>query len=339
MPKISVILPVYNTEKFINEAVQSILDQTFTDFELLILNDASTDNTLSVLNQFTDPRIRIISNEQNLKVVKTLNKGLDLAKGEFIARMDADDISHPQRFEKQLNYFKSHPDVDFCGTWVQNFGSEDLIMRAAFTHDNIKARLLFLNPIFHPSIMFKKEGFTKHDLRFDESFTNAEDYGLWAKAIDLIKFANVPEVLLKYRIHAENVSVLKSSNQSVLDDIHYRVYKEFFRKIGVKYNEDNLRMHRTLALVSFDKISLADFKSYLAWLDDIFDANLKSRYLSIPALANVITSFHLYLIRKAGFSPSTVTLLLKHMRRFKSSYFIYYFRDRLETKTKSVLKF
>ncbi len=127
MPKISVVLPVYNSEKYIAEAVQSILDQTFTDFELLIINDASTDGTLQILESFKDDRLKIINNPTNLKVVKSLNKGLELAQGEFIARMDADDIAYPQRFEKQIAYFKKYPQVDVCGTWVQAFGDDNFI--------------------------------------------------------------------------------------------------------------------------------------------------------------------------------------------------------------------
>ncbi len=339
MPKVSVILPVYNSEKYIREAVQSILNQTFTDFELLIFNDASTDNTLNILREFKDSRIQIINNEVNLRVVKTLNKGLDLAKGEFIARMDADDIAHAERFSKQLNYFKNHPQVDFCGTWVQNFGAEDLIMRAAYTHDNIKARLLFLNPVFHPSVMFKRDSFKKYNLRFDESFTNAEDYGLWADAIDVIKFANVPEVLLKYRIHAENVSVLKSSNQGILDEIHFRIYSNFFRKLNVDYNQKDLVLHRKLALVSLGKITLNEFKAYLSWLNKLFIANSKSAYFDEKALANVIISFHFYLIRKVGFSFATIKALFSYWKSFKTFYFINYFIDRFETKAKPVHKF
>lgn len=339
MPKITVILPVYNTEKYIKEAVQSILDQTFTDFDVLIINDASTDNTLNILNEFSDSRIHIINNETNLKVVKTLNKGLDLAKGEFIARMDADDIAHPKRFEKQISFFEAHPNVEFCGTWVQNYGAEDSIMRAAYTHDSIKARMLFLNPIFHPSVMFKKKSFDRHNLRFDESFTNAEDFGMWAKAIDLVRFANVPEVLLKYRIHAENVSVLKSSNKTVLDEIHYRVYREFFKKIGVAFGDNDLILHRKLALVSLAKLNELELSKYLNWLRKLYDANNKSAYINKKSLNIVIISFHLYLIRKAGISFTTVRLLLKEWQRFKFSDFANYLSDRYSTKSKKIKSF
>lgn len=299
MPQISVILPVYNTEQYIKEAVESILNQTFTDFELLVLNDASTDKTLEILEQFNDPRLKIITNEQNLKVVKTLNKGLAIAQGKYIARMDADDIAHPQRFEKQVHFFNKHPNIDFVGTWVQTFGSESNLMRAATEHEHIKVRLFFLNPIFHPAVMFKRESFEKYGFKYDEKYTNAEDYGMWVKAIDHIKFANIPEVLLKYRVHASNVSVIKASNRAVLDEIHYDIYKYFLKKLGISsYTQQDLLMHRKLGLVEVEALDLSQLNSYLQWLKKLVVANNQSKYFDKVFFNMVIMSYLLYVIRR-----------------------------------------
>ena len=119
MPKITVLMPVYNGEKYLRESVDSILNQTFTDFELLIINDGSTDSSMEILNSYSDSRIRIVTNEVNLRLIKTLNKGIDLATGEYIARMDCDDIADPKRLEIQLQYMEKHPDVAVCGTGVK----------------------------------------------------------------------------------------------------------------------------------------------------------------------------------------------------------------------------
>ncbi|QJD97556.1 glycosyltransferase [Mucilaginibacter robiniae] len=312
MPKLSVILPVYNTEKYIKEAVDSILNQTYKDFELIVLNDASTDGTLGILQQYQDTRLKVITNEQNLKVVKTLNKGLDLAQGEYIARMDADDISHPQRFEKQIQFLEQHPDVDFVGSWVQTFGSESNIMRAATEHEHIKVRLFFLNPIFHPVVMFRRESFEKHGLRYDEHFTNAEDYGMWVKAIDHIKFANVPEILLKYRVHSFNVSVIKASNRAVLDEIHYNMYQYFLKKLGIlSYTEHELLMHRKLGLVEVEALNLNQLNEYLQWLKKLVLANNQSGYFDKKFFNMVVLSYLLYVVRKAKPSGPAFKLGLK----------------------------
>ncbi|MBS7562852.1 glycosyltransferase [Mucilaginibacter sp. Bleaf8] len=333
MPKISVILPVYNTELYIKEAVDSILNQTFKDFELLVINDASTDNTLHILQQINDDRLKIINNETNLKVVKSLNKGLDLAQGEYIARMDADDIAHPQRFEKQLRFFETNPDVDFVGSWVQTFGSESNVMKAATEHDHIKVRLFFLNPIFHPAVMFKKQSFNVNGYRFDERFTNAEDYGMWVKAIDTLKFANVPEILLKYRVHNNNVSVIKASNRAVLDEIHYDVYKQFLSKLDLVYTDDELQLHRKLGLVEVEALDLVGLEKYLQWLKKLVDQNNRVKYFEREHFKNVILSYVLYVVKKAKPSGPAFRLALKTFGNlFTPSDFWSYFTSRAKVK-------
>jgi glycosyltransferase involved in cell wall biosynthesis len=306
MPRVSVILPVYNAEIFIEEAVKSILDQTFSDFELILLNDCSTDSTPDILEKFTDHRIRFINNDTNLKVVKTLNKGLDLATGEFIARMDADDIAHPLRLEKQVNFLTKHPETDLVGSWVQHFGAESTVMKAATEHDHIKVRLFFVNPMFHPAVMFRNERFKKNNLRYEESFKNAEDYGLWVKAIDTLKFANIPEILLKYRIHAANVSVLKDSNRSLLDEIHYDVYRFFLDKLNVDFTGKELLMQRKLGLVNVGELSQDELTDYLMWLKKLVVANSKVNYFDKVFFRNVILSYILYVTKMA--SPGGASL-------------------------------
>ncbi|WP_374166342.1 glycosyltransferase family 2 protein [Arcticibacter sp. MXS-1] len=333
MPRISVVLPVYNAEKYVGEAVDSILAQTYKDFELLVINDASTDRSLEVLEQYKDRRIRLINNEENLKVVKSLNKGIDLAQGEFIARMDADDISHPLRFERQLNYLERNPDIDICGSWVQTFGSEHHILKAAVEHEHIRARLFFLNPMFHPAIIFKRESFNKHKLRFDEQYKNAEDYGMWVNAIDLLTFGNVPEVLLKYRIHTTNVSVLKESNKAMLDDIHFGIFRFFLRKLRIDATERELWMHRKLGLVSVGRLDGSALCEYLHWLKKLVLANNEVEYFEKKHFRNVVISFIFYLVKQTA--PRGKALLMA-LNTFSDIYgykdCIRFFSDRAKVK-------
>ena len=127
-PQISVVMPAYNAEKYITEAIDSILFQTFKDFEFIIINDASTDSTKDIIESYKDPRIKLVNNEQNKGVAKSLNIGISVACGKYIARMDADDIALPERFQKQFDFMEQHPNIDVCGSWAKKTGNENEII-------------------------------------------------------------------------------------------------------------------------------------------------------------------------------------------------------------------
>jgi glycosyltransferase involved in cell wall biosynthesis len=334
------VLPVYNAGNFLQEAVKSILDQTYTDFELIIINDCSTDNSAAILDRFNDPRIRLFSNDTNLKVVKTLNKGISLARGKYIARMDADDISHPKRFEKQVAFLEQHSEIDLCGTWVQTFGSESNVMRAATEHEHIKVRLFFVNPMFHPAVMFKKDSFEKFGLTYDEHYTNAEDYGLWVKAIDALKFANLPEVLLKYRIHDTNVSVFKESNKKILDEIHYSIYTRFLKQLKVDFNDQELLMQRKLGMVNVGKLELNELEEYLLWLKKLTVANNADGYFDAGYFRDVIFSYILYLVKQTTTPVQAAKMAYKILGNFYNlSDAAGFFISRTKVKLQPVEKF
>ncbi len=202
---ISVILPVYNSEKYIFEAIQSILDQTYTHFELLILDDGSTDNTLSIINKFSDERIKIFTSERNYGIVHQLNKGIDNSRGEFIARMDADDISHPERFNKQIDYLISHPNIDVLGTFANKIGEEAGLIEYNYNKpEQISFLLNFYCYMLHPAVMMRKRIFSK--CKYSSDYPLAEDYGLWCKVNNGSNLYILDEVLLDYRIHNEQTN-------------------------------------------------------------------------------------------------------------------------------------
>lgn len=203
-PVISVVMPVYNGEKYLREAIDSILNQTYTDFEFIILNDGSTDNTEKIILSYSDPRILYIKNDVNAGIVKTLNRGIGLAKGAYIARMDCDDISVPCRFEKQVEFFRSHADIYVCGTWIKLFNSVERSFCYPTRHEDIKSGLLFNPCMAHSSLMIKKNVFDYS--RYDEKYDKIEDYALWLDLADNFKFANIPLFLLKYRIHCSQTN-------------------------------------------------------------------------------------------------------------------------------------
>lgn len=207
MPKISVIMPAYNAEKYIAEAIDSILAQTFGDFEFIILNDDSGDRTEEIILSYDDPRIVYLKNEKNLGVAATLNKGLAIAKGEYIARMDADDISHPQRFAKQLARMQADENVAVCGSGVMLFGADIEPSTRVFAQDPkiMKVEMFFSCGLAHPSVMLRTDMIRELG-GYDPNFNGMEDYELWVRVLERYGITTQPEILLRYRIHGGQVT-------------------------------------------------------------------------------------------------------------------------------------
>lgn len=210
-PKISVLMPAYNSEPYIAQAIESILGQTYGDFEFIIINDGSTDGTADVVRQYHDKRIRFIDNKKNQGLIAVLNQGLDLCRGEYVARMDSDDISLPTRFERQVAYMDANPDVGILGTAGQNFGANNDV---SFSPEIVDAIELLKNVgFYHPSVFMRKSVLDKYNLRYDPNYYLVEDHELWARALRVTKLRNLPEVLIKYRVHAASVSNANSELQ------------------------------------------------------------------------------------------------------------------------------
>lgn len=211
-PKITVLMPVYNCELYIKEAVDSILNQTFSDFEFIIIDDASTDSTISILETYNDSRIQLIKKPQNSGYTNSLNFGLSIAKGEYIARMDGDDISLPERFAKQVVFLDANPEIILCGTSFKIIG-KDQIITVAEHHEDIKLAMLRDCCIGHPTVMMRKVYFDKFSLSYDVTKEPAEDYDLWTRLLIIGKLHNLQEVLLHYRLHDLQVSRKRNEQQ------------------------------------------------------------------------------------------------------------------------------
>ena len=201
-PKISVLMPVYNAEKYLREAIDSILNQTFIDFEFLIINDASTDNSKKIILSYKDPRIRYYENTNNLGVAKTLNKGLRLAKTNYIARMDADDISIDKRLEFQYNKFGEDKNIVIVASYYEEVDERGFILRTvkdAASPEKIFYTLQFRNCLGHPTVMFNKSIIFGKFNGYSEK-NEAEDYDLWLRVSKYYKIIKIPQVLHKLRI-------------------------------------------------------------------------------------------------------------------------------------------
>ena len=216
-PKVSVLMSVYNGERYLREAIDSILNQTLKDFEFFIINDGSTDSTKKILDSYNDSRIRIINNGKNVGLTKSLNKGLRLAGGEYIARQDADDVSAPERLQKEINFLETHQDYAVVGTFVKilNEDSEVIGLLERLTEDTqIRERLGTDNCITHGSAVIRKK--CLQDLGFyDESIVRAQDYEVWLRLSEKYRLANIPEYLYMWRKHDENIEAKHIAEQKI----------------------------------------------------------------------------------------------------------------------------
>jgi glycosyltransferase involved in cell wall biosynthesis len=229
-PKITVLMPVYNGEKYLREAIESILCQTYTDFEFLIINDGSTDNSRKIIESYSDHRINLINNPTNIKLIKTLNKGLEIARGEYIARMDCDDISMPERFAKQVAFMDDHKEVGLLGTSFNLIDSKGIYSGqyiVPLEHNLLCWSLCFYCPICHPSVMLRKDVVCSAG-GYDAECVHAEDYELWYRLSKKSIIANLPDVLLCLRKHQVNISSTnflthtqnaKKINKLIIEDI------------------------------------------------------------------------------------------------------------------------
>jgi len=214
-PLVSVVMPVYNSEAYLKPAVESILSQTFCDFELIIIDDSPTDKTAAILDSYTDPRIICLHNQEHCGLIRSLNLGLATARGKYIARMDADDISLPHRLEGQVHYMEAHPDIGLLGTWIEDIdenGKPIGVWRAPTTPALIRWSLLFGTCMAHPSVIMRRSVIQRVG-SYNPEALHAEDYDLWSRMSFETQIANLPEVLVRLRVHTGSISSRYSERQ------------------------------------------------------------------------------------------------------------------------------
>jgi glycosyltransferase involved in cell wall biosynthesis len=247
-PKVSVLLPVYNGGKYLGEAIESILRQTFTDFEFIIIDDGSTDRSVEIVTSYNDRRIRLIRNGSNLGLIATLNRGLGAASGEYIARMDADDVSLPERLSRQVAFMDARPELVASGTWAKEIDEGGNITgdRRITFGEQMEYGFWWPCPIIHPSAIIRKS--LLGDLRYDPRALHAEDYDLWLSLKKKYALDNLPEYLILYRMHGGSTSIMHSEIQlrSVHQSLCLRTglvasYEEFLELTGMTRELNPLR--------------------------------------------------------------------------------------------------
>ena len=277
---ISVILPVYNGAKYLSDSITSILSQTFKDFELIIVDDGSTDDTISIIKQFNDNRMRLFENENNRGIVFTLNRGIDEAVGKYIVRMDADDIACPDRLKIQHEFMEKNPEIAVCGTFVKRFGSilRGGVLKLPITDDEIKARMLFENSFAHPTVFIRKEVLDRHQLRYNEENSGAEDYGLWVEMMKKsLHFANIPKQLLRYRVSGWSISGNIFFNKEKLQK-RYEIIEKIQKK-AVAFVSDKIKYdteahnHFYRRVFSTEYSSIEKIRNISLWLKKLQEEN------------------------------------------------------------------
>lgn len=225
MPRVSVIIPVYNGARYLRYALESILEQTYRDFEIVVINDGSTDESESVVRSYNDPRINLHT-QQNIGLTRTLNRLIELANGAYLARMDQDDWSHPERLQIQVEFLQNHTEVKMCGSWIQAIDVKNNLVyshKYPVTNHAIHEEMLLSNPFAHGSIMVRKGP----DVYYRTEYDDAEDMDHWARLCETHVVANLPHFLYHWRVNPEGMThtrlqTQQSTSQRILE--RYRSY-------------------------------------------------------------------------------------------------------------------
>ncbi len=264
MPKVTVAMPVYNDEKHLREAIDSILQQSFTDFELLIINDGSTDASMNIVKSYTDPRIRIISFAENKGRPFARNTALDNAQGVYLAWMDSDDIATVDRLEKQVLFMDTHPEIDICGAAMEFFNEAHFIARPPVDFQTIQARMLFECCILNPTAFMRRESLATHSLRYRQDMLRVQDYLFWIDAIigNPLHAANMTDILIKYRYFHRPTS----------RTYHIKAVRYLLEYLKLPSTEENAIKHTILSLESFHTEDKIPVKEILLWANTLYQA-------------------------------------------------------------------
>jgi len=264
-PLVSVIIPVYNSESYLRECLHSIVNQTYDNIEVLVLDDGSKDSSVSIVQSFSDKRIQLFVTPKNSGIVFQLNKGLSLSRGKYIARMDSDDIACLTRLEKQVDFMESNLEIGVCGTWLETFGNGyPEKWELPLTHEEISTRMFFGNCLFHPTVILRANSF---DCYYSDNYLYAEDYELWTRLqANGVRFANIPDYLLKYRLHGQQTS---AASRAVQQKSAEKILARQLSRINC-CNPRAMKFHKVL---NDQEIENDLFLEFTSWLNKIITNN------------------------------------------------------------------
>ncbi len=281
-PFVSVLMCVYNGEQYLAEAISSVLSQSHRNFEFVIINDGSTDKTESIILSFEDERIRYVKNENNLKLIPSLNKGLSLVKGKYIVRMDADDICLPHRIEEQVDFLERHPDAGVVGCFVTTLDQEnERVIKFKTQPDEIKFKLFFNNHVFHPTVVIRTSLMRDFGFKY-ENYLHAEDYQLWIRISRVSNIYIIPKVFLKYRIHGNNISVKNSDFQF---DVSKTLRLQQINELGLKLKEREIQIYESW-LSGNEKFANKDYAILMKLFDNLISKNKEIKIFNLDLFSS-----------------------------------------------------
>ncbi|MDR0206452.1 MAG: glycosyltransferase [Bacteroidales bacterium] len=322
--KISVVMAAYNSEKFISEAIESIINQTYYNWELIIVDDFSTDGTGTIINSFDDNRIIYLKNETNRGAPFSRNKAIEYATGEFLAILDADDYSFPERFQQQVNFLNKYPNIDIVGSYVKEINEKGEIIRYCKYPKRpiqIICSTFFVCSIVHSTAMIRRNFFISNNLFYDETFSSSQDYELWSRAVCLGNIYNIPKFLSCYRYSESQISSIKKEEQKMNAQ---RITSTFIKKLGLEKVENLLKTHSVfINQCTFDK-SIQSVDEIIKWAVLIYEANKKTKLFPVRPFANELILRFLKFNRVNKFSnTATLKNVLLLNLKLKSLFFPY----------------
>lgn len=338
---ISVIMATYNTPKeYLERAINSILTQSFHDFEFIIIDDCSSSNDQEVIKSFKDSRINFYRNEKNLGLAASLNRGLGMANGKYIARMDADDISLRNRLEIQYKFLEENKHIDVVSSFAKQFGERNNFIISPYIDDKeIDIQLLFGNTICHPTVMFRKEFMKKNDLKYNENFKSGQDYELWTRCLKVGKFSIIPKVTLYYRTHNKQISVSKKDGQIRNTQ---KIYMNQLRDLGFLGSENEINLHYEFCNSSSCKAE--NIKDFIEWGNNLIERNKEIKryddrllrrcisYTLFKKLIRTIRQEKLHCTKEIVNSKADILSLLKVNTLFNNTKYVkYLLKSKIET--------
>ncbi len=297
IPEVSVVMSAFNAEETIGAALDSLYRQTFRNIEVIVLDDGSTDNTRNIVKNYPDPRIQLITSSENIGLAGRLNQGIAEARGQFIARMDADDVCDPDRIAVQIAFLKSNPDISFCGSWARST-RDGSIIRFPLTHREITTTL-FINCAFcHPSVMWRHTPMLQNLMQYDTTFSYAQDYDLWVRAVEFCEMANISRPLMTYDDSVYDPTSAKGARQR---ELAWGVQCRQVNRLG-NWDETELKRHR--AAIQFGwELNRDVIERNVVWLDKLGDVNRRKRLYFEPEFSATLgmhVLFNLMIATQAG---------------------------------------
>lgn len=287
-PLVSVVMPVYNGEKFLTEAIDSILMQSYKNIELVIVNDGSSDSSKRIIQSYTDPRIRFVENETNSGIVFSRNRGLESSKGEYVATLDCDDIALPDRIEKQVEFLEKNPGYGMCGTFyisIDQKGEFKEKIHYPTGYQDIATCLILGNCFCNSTVMIRSR--IAKELKYREKFDIVEDYELWYRISRMSKLANLPFYGTLYRLHGTNISV---SKEHVMLALARKINEEVLGDLNINFSEKELEIHINLLHRNTGYFQdIKNFNELETWILKLFDRLEKEERFNTSLLYRLLS--------------------------------------------------